>query len=265
MIGIYMYKNKINSKIYVGQSVDIERRHKEHSRRGVEASAQQIDQAILKYGLENFDFKVLEECTAEELSNRESHWIQLLDCIAPKGYNLGSVKSFYGENNPYSKLTDNDIIFIRTCYKNRVYKTSAELWRGNYSELSQGTIESVFFGNSWKHLMMEVYTDELKEYYKLNYLQHAIGGRNRNGEDNPTSILKEKEVIEIRRLYQQKVRNDIFKEFSQYSKRVITSIISGQNWKHLPIFKKRDKKWIYPSDWSVEQKQDFESFLKICE
>ena len=30
MIGIYKIQNKLNGKIYVGQSVDIERRWKEH-------------------------------------------------------------------------------------------------------------------------------------------------------------------------------------------------------------------------------------------
>ena len=30
MIGIYMYTNNINKKVYIGQSIDIERRKSQH-------------------------------------------------------------------------------------------------------------------------------------------------------------------------------------------------------------------------------------------
>ncbi len=55
--GIYCVTNQINSKIYIGQSVDIERRwnqHKYHNNNLV------LKHAIKKYGLNNFRFEILE-------------------------------------------------------------------------------------------------------------------------------------------------------------------------------------------------------------
>ena len=55
-----------------------------------------IDIAILifkvqwnKYGESNFTFEVIEECTVEEIDNRETYWIDLYKSIDPNfGYNL---------------------------------------------------------------------------------------------------------------------------------------------------------------------------------
>ena len=40
-----------------------------------------------KYGLENFKFSILEECSISELANREDYWMHYYDCFIPKGYN----------------------------------------------------------------------------------------------------------------------------------------------------------------------------------
>lgn len=85
MIGIYKIENLINHKIYVGQSVHIERRWKEHC---FPSTNSLISNAIKKYGKENFSFQILEECSEEELDNKEISYIKQFDCITPKGYNI---------------------------------------------------------------------------------------------------------------------------------------------------------------------------------
>ena len=60
MIGIYLIRNKINNKVYIGQSIDIEGRWKDHKVRKDESA---IHLAIQKYGVENFEFEVLQECS----------------------------------------------------------------------------------------------------------------------------------------------------------------------------------------------------------
>ena len=67
MIGIYKFTNKINRKVYIGQTSNITRRFYEHLRR----TDQQIDQAIQKYGVNNFLFEILEECEIEKLNERK--------------------------------------------------------------------------------------------------------------------------------------------------------------------------------------------------
>ena len=70
MIGIYKITNKLNGKVYVGQSNDIERRFKEHQQKG-ESSKIPLDIAIQKYGKDNFTYEIIEECSLEELNSKE--------------------------------------------------------------------------------------------------------------------------------------------------------------------------------------------------
>ena len=85
MIGIYKITNKINGKVYIGQSIDIDTRWRQHCNAKDDFS---IHRAIQKYGPENFNFEVLLECPAEMLNNWERDMIALYDCMYPYGYNL---------------------------------------------------------------------------------------------------------------------------------------------------------------------------------
>lgn len=76
MIGIYKITNKINGKFYIGQSVDIERRFMEH--KTPHGTITSIKLAMRKYGKENFLFEVIEECSDEDLNEREMYWIATL-------------------------------------------------------------------------------------------------------------------------------------------------------------------------------------------
>ena len=85
---IYGIENKLNHKIYVGQTIQkVIKRINEHKCRKL----QLIDKAIQKYGWKNFVWVVLEECeTHESLNEAEKHWIAKLNCQCPNGYNLNS-------------------------------------------------------------------------------------------------------------------------------------------------------------------------------
>lgn len=248
--GIYLIDNKINNKKYIGQSTNLYRRMLEHQRR----TEQYIDKAIQKYGVDSFNFFVVEYLPVDELDQAEQKWIKHYNSISPAGYNIVLKTGLnYGENNSQSKLTEKDVIFIREKYYNKEYDFSSEIWREFFPHLSQGTIENVFHWRTWNHILPEYNTSDLREYYKSK--QVHTGYRQR-GEDSPTSILTEEEVIRIRILYETLT----FKELSvkmNCNERVIKSIIYGQNWKHLPIYKKREKIWVYPKEWSDKMKQDF--------
>ena len=86
MIGIYKITNLINGKMYIGQSIDIEKRWEEHKfYSGKENTA--IQSAFKKYGISNFSFEVIEECLREELDAKEIYWIAKYDSFN-NGYNL---------------------------------------------------------------------------------------------------------------------------------------------------------------------------------
>ena len=80
MIGIYKITNLINSKSYVGQSIDIERRFKMHKRTAFNKNSDSYNyplyRAIRKHGINNFSFDILEECLKEELDNKEINYIE---------------------------------------------------------------------------------------------------------------------------------------------------------------------------------------------
>lgn len=86
MIGIYKFTNKINGKSYIGQSNNIERRFNDHLY--YENNRDMIfNRALKKYGLSNFTFEVIEECSLEELDEKEIKWIAYYDSWK-NGYNM---------------------------------------------------------------------------------------------------------------------------------------------------------------------------------
>ena len=83
--GIYKIENILNGKIYIGQSIEIERRWQKH------LSANDnflIHKAIKKYGKENFHFSIIEECDASLLNEKECYWIKFYNSVIPNGYNM---------------------------------------------------------------------------------------------------------------------------------------------------------------------------------
>jgi group I intron endonuclease len=87
---IYMIRNKVNGKVYIGQTVrNISRRFSEHMKKPIN---NHLNNAYNKYGKENFEFIVLETCdTLEELNKKEKYYIELYDSMnRDKGYNLTS-------------------------------------------------------------------------------------------------------------------------------------------------------------------------------
>ena len=76
--GIYMLKDLISEKIYIGQSVNIAERFKQHIKRGLGAetgSMNRLYSAMKEHGVENFAFYIIQLCPREELSRNEKNWI----------------------------------------------------------------------------------------------------------------------------------------------------------------------------------------------
>lgn len=88
---VYMITNKINGKRYVGQSKHTaEHRFKKHKEDALIAKrGYALHSAIRKYGIENFEIKVLARCNSlEEMNHRESLCVKLFCTLSPNGYNL---------------------------------------------------------------------------------------------------------------------------------------------------------------------------------
>lgn len=82
MQGIYSIVNLIDNKMYIGQSVNIEKRWSDHKYRAFYKEGSEYNSylynAIKKHGIENFRFSVLEEVEDTDLlTPREIYWIEV--------------------------------------------------------------------------------------------------------------------------------------------------------------------------------------------
>lgn len=116
---IYIIKNNLNDKVYIGQSINSEERFKSHCKGNYNNSI--IDVAIQKYGKEHFWYEILES-QIENYNEREKYWINFYNSLTPNGYNImpgGEDPPMHqGENHPSSKLSDEDVEKIKDDLRN---------------------------------------------------------------------------------------------------------------------------------------------------
>lgn len=78
--GIYKITNLTTDECYIGQAVDVYKRWNEHCKCGLGIDTppgNKLYKAIQEYGLENFTFELLTECSASELNEKEKYFIEL--------------------------------------------------------------------------------------------------------------------------------------------------------------------------------------------
>ena len=124
--GIYVIKNVEDGKLYVGKSINIEKRWKEHVRSLIAGNHRNnyLQHVYNLLGLEIFEHKIIEECEKENLNERELFYVLKFKSKVPNGYNLTDggdgiispsdetrerlVKSKLGEKNPMFGKTASD-------------------------------------------------------------------------------------------------------------------------------------------------------------
>jgi group I intron endonuclease len=85
----YIYKivNKSNGMIYIGQTIQsLEERWKQHCKS--KSNCRYLKSAFKKYGIEQFEFKLICICFDEELDKFETQYIKTFNSMVPNGYNL---------------------------------------------------------------------------------------------------------------------------------------------------------------------------------
>jgi group I intron endonuclease len=98
---VYILKNKINNKCYVGQTIQkINNRIDQHVSASYNGGKQLINYAIKKYGINNFKIETM-DCKGgqESLNKLECDIIQKFNSMIPFGYNLKNG----GHHGKYSK------------------------------------------------------------------------------------------------------------------------------------------------------------------
>lgn len=145
--GIYKIENKINGKVYIGQSINIEQRwigHKKNIFACNNSYNYPLYQAIRKYGLENFDFSIVEECLIEQLNEKEIYYIKLYNSFLSNGYN----QTFGGQGNHGhgTKINLDQVYEIIELLKT-TNKSNKEI--GKLYNLSETAISGINTGYFW--------------------------------------------------------------------------------------------------------------------
>ena len=167
-IGIYLIRNKINNKVYVGQSVNIKDRWSNHKReleKGIHYN-DHLQKSYNKYGKTNFEFKVIEYCEKEKLDELEVYWIKYFDSMKwEKGYNSESggnknkrfseerIKKITGEGNPM--FNKNHTEETKNIIRNKNRGQNSKLTIKQVSEIKK----RLFEGETCKNLSKEFNVD----------------------------------------------------------------------------------------------------------
>lgn len=114
---IYKIENKINHKLYIGQTLHPEERFKQHNWSNTETP---FHKAIKKYGINNFEMEVLG--WYENYDEMEIYYIEYYRSLIPNGYNVskgGSDPPHYkGEKNSAAKISNETAYNIKCDLKN---------------------------------------------------------------------------------------------------------------------------------------------------
>ena len=231
MIGIYKITKKENNKSYIGQSNNIERRFQEHKTK----KDIPIEIAIQKYGVDAFDFEIIEECSLEELDRREIYWISYFNTFKGFGYNCNpGGGNNRGENNGRTKLTNNDVAYIRECYDEHLRRK--DVYEQFKDKISFDAFASIWDGTTWKDIKTEVYTEDNKNFYKY----HAT-----DGEKSEKAKFTNEEVIQIRKRYITEDARSIYEDYKdRCNYQTLQQILWGRTYKNLPVYKKKQKIWV---------------------
>ena len=150
--GIYKITNP-SGKVYIGEALDIHRRWKHY--KGLHCKRQPpIYNSLLKYGVENHLFEIVEECALDELKCRERYWQEFYDVLSEKGLNCqytecGELKQVHTQEtkDKIGKSQKGKIVSEETLEKMRVAgrgKIFTEEHRNNISEAAKGEKNSQY-------------------------------------------------------------------------------------------------------------------------
>jgi group I intron endonuclease len=148
MTGIYKITNP-KGKIYIGKSIDIEKRLKYYKYTSLRKNQHKLNNSISKYGFENHILEIIEECKEEYLNEREIYWISYYDSV-----NLGLNLMHGGEGGRQSQEVKNKKSISMTGKKHSLstkekmskskkgHSMYNDAWRKSISEANKGGTSS---------------------------------------------------------------------------------------------------------------------------
>ena len=171
---VYVHTNKINGKMYVGQTIHGNNPKKRWDNGNGYASCPYFSKAIAKYGWDNFDHEIIaNNLTALEADNFEVLLIKKLDTMNPdKGYNLEPGGT---QNKIMSEHTKKKLSELRMGDKNPMYgvRLTGEkngMYGKHLSEETKQKLSEFFSGENHPN-----YGKQMSEEQKRKIRQARIG------------------------------------------------------------------------------------------
>ena len=186
--GIYCIRNKTNFKCYVGHAQYVARRlyeHKYHLERNSD-KATALQRAVNKYGLDNFEFTVLEMCSLDVINDREIWWIAELDSHNKNhGYNLSTggesgLRGYkfppeFGAKVSASKLAQHKVLTDEHKQKISIAQ------KGKKKPEGMGAKLSASISGAKHHMWGKQHTEESKRKMKEAKERNPMNGRKLKG------------------------------------------------------------------------------------
>jgi group I intron endonuclease len=217
MIGIYQIRNIINNKVYIGSSVNINKRFREHEiglEKGIHYN-KHLQRSWNEYKKDNFLFEILEKVKDKNLLlEREQYWMNIKDSSnIENGYNLSPTAG----NTLGYKHTEETKKKIGKIHKGKV--------------LSQETKQKMKNRIPWNKGKKDIFSKECIEKIKLSILERREiisknmkennpmfksdirkkvsetmkRKRTTNGENNGNSKFTWEDIKKIRKYYNEKI------------------------------------------------------------
>ena len=226
MKGIYKFQNKVNNKVYIGQSMNIEHRYKQHKRLYLNGN-NKFYNALCKYGWDSFSFEIIDtdnKYTRDDLNKLEKYYIEKYNSFFD-GYN----STFGGDTAQkiQNKLQYEEIIKIKELLQDM------SLTQGDIAaqfNVSEGLVCNINLGKIWNNI---------GEYiYPIRKSINNVGG------NNPNATLSNDDVMYLKQLFVNYDLNKVY-EIMPYniSKSELKKILYSSQFKSLPIYRKRQKVW----------------------
>ena len=194
--GIYKITNIVNGHMYIGLSRNCYKRWSDHKTKAIHSSRADDVRKVLyvamrKYGIENFTFEILEECSIEQLDEREKYWIAYYNTFLdrkhynrdPGGNQTSEHKIMRGEKSPAAKLTEADVLFCRELYS-QGNSNAKEVWELYFQDkIAYSGFQRCYTGKTWSHIRPEVlekkfgnrrFTYEDALYYKAEFNKSGL-------------------------------------------------------------------------------------------
>lgn len=224
MFYVYKIKNLINNKLYIGKADNVNKRWLKHISYARTNRGFIFHKAITKYGADNFEVSILEECESEEIAlEKEAYWIAEYKTNICKwgsefGYNLTDggegISGHKHSDESKQKMSDASIGKPKSDdHKNQLSISHTG------KILSEEHRASISLSN-----MGKIMSDSARNNIRISKL----------GEKNPKSILTENDVREIKLLFLDPLilNKDIATKYG-VAPRTIRDIKNNKTWKHI--------------------------------